>query len=68
MKKYELVYVDTASTKDYITDELTRTFNNLSSRGYHYHSFIPFETNTYGGFRSYFLVFEKDIEDKSNDF
>ena len=68
MKKYELVHIYAKGRQEDIINSVSTSFTELPEKGYHYHSFIPCDTDTNGGIRSYFLIFENDIEDESNDF
>ena len=69
MKKYELILVPRHLYRNELVDYLTKVFNDLSEKGYHYQNFLPSEsTITQGDISSFILIFEKEVDNKDNDF
>ena len=69
MKKYAFKVFDDIDDFGYDNEDLYAAFQEFAKQGYRYHSYLPgSESISNGSYYSTILIFEKDIEDESNDF
>lgn len=68
MKKYEFVELRNYGTWKDDKINLRSSFQDLTEKGYHYHSFLPGSPSSIeGSMSSIILVFEKDVKEESNE-
>lgn len=69
MKKYAFKVFDSFDEYGDEFINLYAAFQEFAEQGYRYHSYLPgSESISNGSYYSTILIFEKDVEDKSNDF
>ena len=69
MKKYAFKVFTHIDDFGYDNEDLYATFQEFAEQGYRYHSYLPGDASVHqGNYHSTILIFEKDIEDKSDDF
>ena len=69
MKKYAFKQFDNSEDYTFDPEILYSAFQEFAEQGYHYHSWVPGTNHVSNGdFYSIIFVFEKDVEDESNDF
>ena len=69
MKKYAFKVFDSFDEYGYKFRNLYAAFQEFAEQGYRYHSYLPGdESVSHGSYPSTILIFEKDIENESNDF